>query len=45
MKEINQHQKRPADRIWHAHRLEGKVRNTGIRPVRKPKQQKKDFLK
>jgi hypothetical protein len=42
MKKINKHEKAPPDRIWHAHHLEGKVRNLGIKPVRKPKRQKKE---
>ena len=37
MKKITPIEKAPPNKIWHAHRLEGKVRNVGIKPVRKKK--------
>lgn len=39
-KEIKRHQKAPSEGMWHGRRLEGEVKNTGIKPVQKPKQKK-----
>jgi len=36
MKNLRQHLKKEATKTWQAHRLEGKVKNRGIKKVKKP---------
>ncbi|OGG52596.1 hypothetical protein A3H16_04190 [Candidatus Kaiserbacteria bacterium RIFCSPLOWO2_12_FULL_53_8] len=44
-KELRIHRKENRRSLWQASRLEGKVKNTGIRAEKKPKQKQADRLK